>query len=199
MSLLELVRPATKVPIREVARHAGGRVFDEVDVRVAPPMPGGTARLDVAPPELLAILREVRAQERATTSAEDGFTHRLVSRRVKHMCNSVGHDLSHSAREPAYNPAHLHPDDLVALGLASGDRVEIESEDGCVEAIVAAEPELRRGVVSMSHCYGGDPDDDAPVDQVGSAVATLIATDHDFDPICGQPRMSAIPVRIRRA
>lgn len=198
LTLLELVRPTPTVPIREIAQHEGGHLFEEVDARVVAPIPGIEARLDVAPPELLAVLREVRAQGPTQQDGENGFTHRLVSRRVKHMCNSVGHDLSRSEREPAFNPAHLNPADLEALGLSSGDRIEIESEDGRVEAIVAAEPDLRRGVVSMSHCYGGDPDDDAPVDEVGTAVAALIATDHDFDPICGQPRMSAIPVRIRK-
>ena len=196
LTLLELVRPETKVPIREIAKHEGGHLFNEIDVRVAPAIPGIEARLDVAPAELLAVLHQIRRDGSASGRKDSLFPLRLVSRRVKHMVNSVGHDLPRSKGEPAYNPAHLHPDDLETLGLRSGDRVEIESEDGRIEAIVEAEPGLRRGVVSISHGYGGDPDDDAPTEQVGSAVGALIAVDHDFDPICGQPRMSAIPVRV---
>jgi anaerobic selenocysteine-containing dehydrogenase len=199
LTLLEMIRPETKVPIREVANHEGGKRFDEIEVRVAPAAEGITARLNVAPQELLTVLFEIRGESRRTAARAAGFDHLLISRRVKHMSNSVGHDLPRSAREPAYNPAYLHPSDLTALGLNSGDLIEIESEDGCVEAIVEAEPEIRSGVVSMSHCYGGDPDTEAPTSQVGSAVAALIAVDHDFDPICGQPRMSAIPIRIRAA
>ncbi|MAG30913.1 MAG: hypothetical protein CL908_08495 [Deltaproteobacteria bacterium] len=33
---------------------------------------------------------------------------------------------------------------------------------------------------------------------VERSTNALIAVDHDYDPICGQPRMSAIPIRLRR-
>lgn len=197
LGLFELVRPSPKVPLREIARHPGGRVFDEVDVRVTPPIEGLEARLDVGAPEMLAVLREVRGQ--AASTARNGFTHRLVCRRVKHMCNSVGQEARRGPREPAHNPAYLCPAELAALGLAPGDRVEIESEDGRIEAIVEADPDLRAGVVSISHGYGGDPAEARPAQEVGSPVAALIAVDHDYDPVCGQPRMSAIPIRLRPA
>ena len=38
--LFELARPAPKVPIREIARHEGGKLFSDVDVRVGPALPG---------------------------------------------------------------------------------------------------------------------------------------------------------------
>ncbi len=194
LELFELARPGPKVPIREIARHEGGHLFDEVDVRVTPAIPGLEARLDVAPPELMAELREVRE-----ASGDLGeFTHLLVSRRVKYMTNSVGLDLPRAASELAYNPAYLHPGDLAALGFASGDLVEIESEDGAIAAIVEAADDLRPGVVSMAHCFGGDPAVDADPREVGSSTAALISVAHDYDPISGQARQSAIPVRLRR-
>ncbi len=195
LGFFELVRPATKVPIAEIARYPGGRVFDEIDLRVVPAIAGLESRLDVAHSEMMSVLRSVRNE--SASSSED-FTHRLVCRRVKHMVNSVGHDLPRSRSETAYNPAFLHPEDLDALGFSSGDIVEISSEDGSVDAIVEGAEDVRRGVVSMTHCYGGDPGEETDPRKVGTSVNALIAVDHDYDPICGQPRMSAIPIKLRK-
>jgi len=195
LEFFEMVRPETKVPIAEIARYEGGHIFDELGVRVAPAIEGDEARLDVAPSEMMSVLRSVRNER---TIPHGDFTHLLVCRRVKHVTNSVGHDLPRSDREWAYNPAYLHPDDLDELGLTSGDTVEIASEDGSLAAIVEAAEDVRTGVVSMTHCYGGDPDENSDPREVGSAVAALIAVDHDYDPICGQPRMSAIPIKLSK-
>ena len=75
------------------------------------------------------------------------------------------------------------------------------------EAIAEAAPELRRGVVSMAHCYGeGDEEDEAGdaaatarVRALGSSTGRLVDNLRDFDPYTGIPRMSAIDVSIRRA
>jgi anaerobic selenocysteine-containing dehydrogenase len=201
VELFELVRPAPKVPIREIAQYEGGHLFQEIDVRVSPAIPGVEARLDLAPAEMMKELRAVReAPERAAGSAgaAGDFSHLLIPRRVKYMTNSVGQDLPRTATELAYNPAYLHPSDLAALGFSSGDLVQIESEDGAISAIVEAADDLRPGVVSMAHCFGGDPADDADPRQVGSSTAALISVDHDYDPISGQARQSAIPIRLRK-
>ncbi|MCP4905873.1 MAG: molybdopterin-dependent oxidoreductase [bacterium] len=195
LEFFEMVRPASKVPITKIARYEGGHIFDEIELRVAPAIEGLETRLDVAPAEMISVLRNVRNER---NEREDGFTHLLVCRRVKHMVNSVGHDLPRSKNEKSYNPAYLHPDDLDALALTSGDRVGISSEDGSIEAIVEAAKDVRRGVVSMTHCYGGDPAHKAEPQEVGSSVNALIAVDRNYDPICGQPRMSAIPIKLRK-
>lgn len=173
----------------------GGHLFQEIDVRVSPAIPGVEARLALAPGEMLKELRAVReAPERAAGSvgAAGGYSHLLIPRRVKYMTNSVGQDLPRTATELAYNPAYLHPSDLAALGFSSGDLVQIESEDGAISAIVEAAGALRPGVVSMAHCFGGDPAEDADPRQVESSTAALISVDHDYDPISGQARQSAI-------
>ena len=50
----------------------------------------------------------------------------------------------------------------------------------------------------MAHCFGGDPADDGDPRQVGSSTAVLISVDHDYDPISGAARQSAIPIRFRK-
>ena len=60
-------------------------------------------------------------------------------------------------------------------------------------------PELRRGVVSMAHCYGDAPERDGDVRDIGSNTGRLVDNESHFDPHTGIPRMSAIPVAIGRA
>jgi anaerobic selenocysteine-containing dehydrogenase len=201
LELFERARPAPKVPLREIAQYEGGHLFEEIDVRAAAPFPGVEAHLNVGPAEMLDELREVRGEPAygpGSVGAGGQFTHLMVSRRLKYMTNSVGQDLPRSARELAYNPAYLNPDDLAALGFSTGELVRIESEDGAISAVVEAAADLRPGVVSMAHCFGGDPADGLDPRKVGSPTAALIAVDHDYDPISGQPRMSAIPVRFNK-
>jgi anaerobic selenocysteine-containing dehydrogenase len=201
LELFERVRPAPKVPIREIARYEGGHLFDEIDVRVSPAIPGAEAHLDVAPAELMRELRAVREEpDRAPgkVGVNGDFTHLLIARRIKYMNNSVGHDLPRAANELAYNPAYLHPSDLASLGFSSGELVIIESEDGAISAVVEAADDLRPGVVSMAHCFGGDPAEDSDPREVGSSTAALISVDHDYDPISGAARQSAIPIRLRK-
>jgi anaerobic selenocysteine-containing dehydrogenase len=198
LTLFELVRPGAKVPIREIAKYEGGHLFDEVDVRASAPLPSVEARLDVAPNVMMAELREVWAEaERPEAAAQ--FTHLLVPRRVKYMTNSVGHELPRTKHEPPYNPAYMHSHDLDTLGLADGDLVEIESEDGAILAVAGVDDDLRTGVVSMTHCFGGDPTEGEDPRRVGSSTAALISVAHHYDPISGCARQSAIPVRLSKS
>jgi anaerobic selenocysteine-containing dehydrogenase len=74
---------------------------------------------------------------------------------------------------------------------------EIESEHASIRVVVAPEQGLRRGVISMAHCFGGDPLAQEDLKQVGASVARLISVEKHFDPLTGMARQSAIPVRIR--
>ena len=102
-------------------------------------------------------------------------------------------------RGRGYNPAFLHPDDLAALGIAPGDVVEITSDHASIRGVAAAAPELRRGVVSMAHCFGDVPEHDERLLEIGSNTGRLVDNEAHFDPHTGIPRMSAIPVSVARA
>jgi anaerobic selenocysteine-containing dehydrogenase len=122
----------------------------------------------------------------------------LVCRRHHHVYNSSGRDLpSLQRRKGAYNPAFMHPEDLDALGLRSGEAVDIRSRHGSIPGIVEADKTLRRGLVSMAHAYGNAPSRPAPVRDVGSNTSGLTSVDDDFDRYSGIPRMSAVPVSVR--
>ena len=85
------------------------------------------------------------------------------------------------------------------LGIAPGERLEIASEHARILGIAEAAPELRRGIVSMAHCFGDAPRHDSTLRSIGSNTGRLVSNEHEFDPYTGIPRMSAIPVSVYRA
>jgi anaerobic selenocysteine-containing dehydrogenase len=92
----------------------------------------------------------------------------------------------------------MNPDDLRELGLAPGDAVEITSGHAAILGVVEAEAELRRGVVSMPHAFGDLPERDAELRSIGSNTGRLMPVADDYDPYTGIPRMSDVPVNVRR-
>jgi len=202
LDVLGLIYPGAKVPVATIAEHEGGHVFDEVEVVVSPPIPGLEGRLQLMPDGIGEELGDVLAEpvRQPGRYGKDGsFSHLLICSRLKHVMNSIGHDWPHTPAHGTFNPAYVHPDDLEQLGLASGEVVEIVSEDGSARTIVEASDEVRRGVVAMAHAFGGDPGAESDVRRVGGSTSRLISAEHDYDPIAGIPRQTAIPVRLRRA
>jgi anaerobic selenocysteine-containing dehydrogenase len=192
---LDHTHAGARIPLAEVRRHPGGRLFppDESE-RVQPGRPErATSRMDVAPPAVLTQLCEIRRESFATAGT---FTHRLVSRRMMKVYNSTGAQLPSLRRRRPYNPAFLHPDDLAALGVKAGDVVRIESAHDFIYAVAEPATDLRPGVVSMAHAHGGAPERDGDVRQIGANTGRLVDTEKDFEPISGMARQSAIPVRI---
>ena len=155
-------------------------------------------RLDVGNAAMLAELGEIRRESAAARrDAEHPF--QLISRRMPNVYNSSGRDIAELVKDRPFNPAYLHPDDLVSLGLAAGDVVEIASRHASILGVVEPAPELRRGIVSMAHGFGDAPRHDSRLREIGSNTGRLIDNETEYDPYTGIPRMSAIPVSIRPA
>tara|TARA_B100001540_G_scaffold307189_3_gene320185 strand:- start:90 stop:2249 length:2160 start_codon:yes stop_codon:yes gene_type:complete len=199
LDILELMFPddSVKVPVRELARHEGGKVFEEfANIRVGAPIEGLDAKLQLLPPEVAPELAELLATPTVVEGryGEDGsYTHLLAVRRVKHVYNSSCHDFP---KNPAGNPAYLHPEDLQELGLRSGETAKLQSEHASIQVIVEADSSLRRGIVSMSHCFGSVPGEAENLALSGANASKLIAVDRDFDPLMGMPRMSGFAVKL---
>ena len=200
--VLDLLYAKSRVPLTEVRKRDGGSVYDLEPIHVSPADPDSTGRFTVAPQSLMDELESVRGE---VTSAEQvaGFdpaihTLRLISRRLRHVLNSTGQHIPGLRAKGGTNHAHMHPDDVESLGLNDGDLVDISSPRASIRGVVAVSDDLRPGVVSMAHSWGGTPDDDASVREIGSPTGRL-ADLRSFDAITGIPCMSAIPVSVQRA
>jgi anaerobic selenocysteine-containing dehydrogenase len=197
--VLDLIYAGSKVPLADVREH-GARVHPELATTVAPADDGCTVRLSVCPDGIADELGEVRTERSSADvlpGATDEHRFRMTSRRLKSVFNSSGREIESLRGKAGTNFAHIHPDELVALGLADGDTVELASPRGAIRAVVKGAPDVRVGVVSMAHAWGGLPDEPGVLSEQGSTTSALVDVDHGYDPFTGMPVMSAIPVAIR--
>lgn len=194
--LLRILVRDSAVPFDEIKQTAqGGRIFD-LPPRYVEAAAEGAGHFDLMPADVAEEVQRVLAQPTATLSAP--FDFRLIARRMREVCNTMYRDLPTARKRTPYNPLAVHPEDLAALGIRDGERVEVVSDNGRIAAIVEADTTLKRGVVSMTHGFGAMPDEPANYLERGSNVAELISLDRDCEPLQAMPRMSGVPVRIER-
>jgi anaerobic selenocysteine-containing dehydrogenase len=198
--LLERFVRRSRVPLEVIKRTPGGALYPDPAPLAEAAAPDWPHRLELAAAPMLAELEQVArnlgavVSEGASSVAVPGeLPLLLVSRREHAVYNSVGHRLPALARRRAFNPAYLHPAEAAQLGVQAGDELILESDHGLVRAIAQPADDIRRGVVSMAHCFPSF------LDEAGASAAELIDDARNYDPISGLPRMSAIPVRVRRA
>ncbi|MEH6567722.1 MAG: molybdopterin-dependent oxidoreductase [Halioglobus sp.] len=205
LDLLKIITKGSRVPIEEIAARDGGNIYDVEDVILQPADPETQGKLDLYPSGL--------NQECAAASADllvagkpggnGDYTYLLISRRMKNTYNSTGPELSLLKSKGTTNPAFIHSGDLAALGIADGEEIKVFSAHGEIPAIAAASDDIKPGVISMSHCWGGSPDpaaqSDAKVREIGSNTNRLIDNLAQAEKYSGMCRQSTIPVGIRRS
>jgi anaerobic selenocysteine-containing dehydrogenase len=194
--LLAILARNGAVPFAELKQLGAGRIFDLAPQFVLPA--AGKARFEVAPADIVQELEEVLTEEAPQHASRKPFPFRLAVRRMRDVQNTMYHHLPAIRRRVPYNPAWLHPEDLQSLGLEDGELAAIISEHGQIPAIVRSDPTVRKGVVSITHGWGGLPGEPTDYRQVGSNPNLLINS-RRRDPINAMPVMSAIDVRIERA
>lgn len=194
--MFEFMCHGSRVPLAEVKKHPHGKLYDELDHVVLPRAADCDARLQLADPVMMAELGEVLAKDGDTAMPSEEFPLLLTPRRTNNMLNSIGRMNPRLTGKRPYNPAFVNPADLARFGLESGDMVSIRSQHGVILGVVEADARLRAGTLSMSHCFGPNPDEaDDPLGQ-GGCTSRLLDANAEFDPIFGQPRMGAVPVAI---
>ncbi len=193
--LLAILLRDAQVPFETIKAQPLGKPFD-LPAQHVEPGTGNGGRFALFPADVRAELAAVLADTPSARTAA-GFTHLLTCRRMREVSNTM-RDMPSVRRRRKFNPAYMASADLAALGLSEGDRIEIESAHGSIPGIVAVDDGLRSGVVSMSHGWGGLPDEKLPYEGDGANTSMLLKLDQDFETINAMPRMSSIPVRLRR-
>ncbi len=186
MSILDLQFPegTTKVPVADIAEHPQGKVFEQYSqVEVIPAMEGMEDRLRFMPDGVAEEFDSLAQWFKETDDAD----YLLICRRNPHVYNSMCHEFSTA---PGHNPAFLHPDDLNKEGLSNGDTITVKSAHGEINTTVQSDDSLRRGVLSISHGFGGKTG--------GVAVSRLLSTSESTDRYAKIPQMSAVPVSVTR-
>lgn len=189
LELLDLQFPAgtTRVPVADIAAAPGGRMYPEfAAVEVTPAMEGFEAKLQFMP-EGVAGEFELLAQSRQAAGSGPGDGYLLTCRRNPHVYNTMCHELPQAPNE---NIAFLHPDDLASEGLAENERIRVRSAHGQIEVTVGGDDKLRRGVLSITHGFGGKSG--------GASVNELLSTADTTDRVVRIPLMSAVPVSVER-
>ena len=193
--ILQALTRHGRVPLEEVKQHPAGAVFPDPAVVVAPAEKDWQGRLDAGNNYMLKDLAELAA----AVGADSEWPFRLISRRQINVLNSTGRDIPGQNHGKTYNPAYMHPEDIAALGLHSGDPINLRSSRASIPAVVEADPNLRRGLVSMSHSWGGAPDTDDQFRQVGACTGRLVSDNQDYEKYTAMPRLSNIPVQVEVA
>jgi len=195
--LFDVMCAGSRIPLSEVRKYPHGQIFEEAREIIQPREPQCQDRLELADPHMVRELAAVRAERievrRGTT---EEFPLLMIPMRLHNSSNS--YVMMRQQLKVSTNPAYLHPAELESRGLASGDLVKVRSRYGEIVGVVEPDPNVRRGVLAMSHCFGGNPDE--PDDPLGTGANTnrLLSMDYDFDPYTGIPRMSAVPVAMEK-
>ena len=197
-AMIDLAYAGSRMPMDEV--RANRRVVHpDKAMIVSAADPTCTAKFTVAPDDIVAELGEVHVEgDSAVVLGIDPSLYpvRLVSRRLKHVLNSYGSSLSVLGAKGTSNSAYMNPQDMLDHQLVEGDLIEIFSPRASVHGLVEAAPDVRRGVISMAHSWGGSSLTDEKVRDIGSPTSRLVSVDKGYDRINGMVVQSAIPVRI---
>ena len=178
-ALLRLLLRNSAVPADAIRAATAGNMFEVETMTVSPA--DGDARFEVAPDDVMAELANVRAEQRASGSL------RFAVRRIRDVQNSMYHDLPGISARIGENPVWMNAEDMADRGLYPGTRVRLSSGHGAVTGTVVADSTLRRGVVSMTHGWGG---------KRGANINAITSLHDGNAPINAMPVLSGFAVEV---
>jgi anaerobic selenocysteine-containing dehydrogenase len=188
--------------VAELARRDRGlAVLDEdaTDAFLGGRLQTPDGRIDCAP-ELVAgsMARADRIVDELAAEPPDQL--RLITRRTRTTLNSALANVAKlKERGAGTNPLWMHPDDAAARGLAAGAVAYVRNDAGSLEAPVALDPDLRPGVVAMTHGFGYAASPGMPVAHAHPGVNVNLLSPSGpgtFDPLSGMSHLTGIPVEV---
>ena len=173
----------------------GGRIWEVPPMVVQPAREGAAGRFTLMSADVAEEAAAYLADGFAADERAQRYPFLLCSRRIRESMNSSYRELPSIRRRIQHNPLWMHPEDIAALGLAPQRRVRITSSHDAIEAIVEPDETQRRGVVSMTHGWGGDTHATGVNADMGASVNRLVSRT-DREPINAMARFSGIRVSI---
>jgi anaerobic selenocysteine-containing dehydrogenase len=151
-------------------------------------------RIDLAPARLLADLPRLAALRPAS-----GLE--LIGRRDLRTNNSWLHNSRRLVKGRDRCTLLMHPGDAAARRLVDGQRVQVQSRAGTVEAALELTDAMRPGVVSLPHGWGhGRAGTQLAVANAQAGVSINDVTDElRVDALTGNAAFSGVPVEVRPA
>jgi anaerobic selenocysteine-containing dehydrogenase len=125
---------------------------------------------------------------------------RLVGRRELRNNNSWMHNAARLVKGKPRHQLLMHPDDLEARSLRSGERVRVLSATGRIETEVLASEDLMPGVACLPHGFGHDREGV----RLQRATALAGASYNDLSDTqaleggCGNAALNGIAIRVER-
>ncbi len=190
-ALLAIAARHAAVPFEKIRTAERGLYIEEQQV-LAPTPADNSHRFALMPDDVARELAQAYG-----AAQEPGRPYRMAVRRHRDTLNSACRDLPSIRQRISSNRAYLNSRDMRREGLANGDPVSIRSDHGVIAARAELDPDLRPGVVSITHGFGQLPGE-GEYDEVGSNTNLLISTDRNLASINAMPRMSAIPVSLEK-
>lgn len=191
--LLEIAAKNAPISFKDLQQAQRGVLLDSQPQFVLPSDPDCPHRFTLLPDDIKSELNNV-----ANAALPTKYSYRLAVRRLRDTLNSACRQLPAIKKRMPYNFVYINPEDLALEAFSDGDMITIASDHGKISAVSKADSSLRRGVISISHGFGGLPDK-TDYKNDGSSVNLLISTDRDCETINAMPRMTGIPVNIHRA
>lgn len=191
--LLQIAAQHCPLSLEEIAAHPHGLVLDGPAVLVEPGDSAEIGGFTTMPEDVARELSIVLTEE-----DDDAFPYRLAARRERDALNSACKDLPAIKKRLPLNPAYMNPSDMAREHIHDDERVVIESRHGALEALARADPDLRSGVVSITHGFGNLPGRRQEGACAGVSTNLLTSSVHDRQAINAMPRLSGIPVSVRK-
>ena len=196
--LLAISARFSPVPFDEIRAAPRGLYLHAFPQVVEPGDPDSPHRFTLMPDDVAVELAAVAAEDdgAGNNRAYAGYRYRLASRRMRDALNSACKELPSVRPRVPTNPAFMSPEDMTREGITEGQLLRIASDAGEIVVPAKADPDLRPGVISVSHGYGVLPGE--PEDPFGRGASTnrLIGARGPRETINAMPRMSAIPVNV---
>ena len=158
-----------------------------------------SGKIECAPELFLQALSDL-ASDDASASVDDGFPLRLIGRRHVRSNNSWMHNAHRLVKGKPRHALWMHPQDIAAARLESGQRVRVTSVIAAVEVELEANESMMPGVVCLPHGFGhAEPGVQLRLArEVAGANYNALSDPARLDAPSGNAALNGLPVRVER-